>query len=30
MAVTRMDNFGIVVGGLDQSIGFFRELGPDM
>ena len=25
-----MDNVGIVVDDLDQSIGFFRELGPDL
>ncbi|MBC7477328.1 MAG: VOC family protein [Pseudorhodobacter sp.] len=30
MAITRMDNVGIVVDDLDQSIGFFRELGPDL
>jgi catechol 2,3-dioxygenase-like lactoylglutathione lyase family enzyme len=30
MAVTRMDNIGIVVEDLDETIGFFRELGLEL
>ena len=30
MAITRMDNVGIVVDDLDEAVEFFRELGLDL